>query len=123
MQGHQLGVSQNRLGAHYSTAYSARDATIVGPVADQLRALVPEFAFTSLYVSRGCRAKLHVDDSNVGASYQISRGPHFGGQLLEVRSVTDDVDVFWEKRVSNRTNGSRPHVGLPYTLLTPTRPA
>ena len=78
----------------------------------QLRALAPDFAFTSIFVSRNCRAKMHVDDNNVGASYQIALGPHRGGQLVELH--TGAAAVVWEAETWNRTNGSLPHVGLPF---------
>ena len=55
---------------------------------------------------------MHIDDHNVGVSFQVALGPHTGGQLLELHS--QNQHVLWGAGRWNRTNGSAPHLGMPY---------
>ena len=84
VQGKQIGISQNNLGRVYCTPFTEHDASIVKQVRRQLEEVEPTFHFTALYISRGCRAKLHIDDHNAGPSYQVALGPHEGGSPARV---------------------------------------
>ena len=92
--------------------YSAASAALVGEVRRQLQEADAQFTFSSLYVAVDCRAKLHVDQCNVGASYQMAVGPHEGGVLVEF--PLRGPAVGWPANVWNRTDGSRPHLNMPF---------
>ena len=108
----QIGISQSREGTPYCTAFSAHDADVVSQVTRQLAVAEPGFHFTALYISRGCRAKFHIDDSNSGPSYQVSLGPHSRGHLLELHCLGSHV--LGGPECWNRSDGSVPQLALPY---------
>ena len=120
IKGMFIGVSRtpggssagNRQPAPTCSPYSAQLAAVVAEVAAQLKHADELFTFSSLYVAIDCRAKLHTDQCNVGASYQLAIGPHEGGVLVEFPPCGPAIG--WPANRWNRTDGSRPHLCMPF---------
>ena len=55
---------------------------------------------------------MHADRRNVGASYQMAVGPHEGRVLVEF--PTRGHLVGWPANVWSKTDGSQPHMCMPY---------
>ena len=75
------GISWSRECKPDYVANTAQVRVLIQLVADQLKTIDPQFCFTSIQVNMHLRAKLHVDQSNVGHSYAIALGPFVGGWL------------------------------------------
>ena len=105
-----FGISQARGGKKYCTNADETVREMIRLVNRLIASVDPSFRYTSLQINLNPRARIRIDDSNVGPSMALAVGDFEGGHLIE---FAEQIFVVPPRRWTI-TNGRNPHMVLPF---------